>query len=369
MICKAVIAKLGDLVGTAGSCARASTCMMLLGQAAHASTLTTLYSFGGRQTSGPQDSLTQAGGSLYGEAQSLNNSPCKAYKFRVETGYESTMADVSCDSTEIALTALGGALYGVDYDGGVNGQGRIIKIDIQTRALSTAYSFDLYNGHPQTELVALNGVLYGASAEQGYGEIFSFNPSTGVLTNLHTQTETERFAGSLVASGTILYGTAGNAIFSFDPETRQEAVLFEFPGGKKLGSGPHSLVQHGNHLYGVSDVYDKQANTTTDVLFNFSIVTGVAKHLYTFPSDPPGCCVNPHLVVMGHFIYGTTGLIGDSGTIFGLDLKNDSFTTLYTFPSETGGPLAGLTKYRGSLYGTTYRGGSKAKGTLFRFVP
>ncbi len=71
--------------------------------------------------------------------------------------------------------------------------------------------------------------------------------------------------------------------------------------------------------------------------------------------------------------YGTTlrGGISSNGTVFKLAADGTGFTTLRSFTGSDGAyPRAGLIQGSdGSLYGTTARGGSSGRGTIFKIAP
>lgn len=73
-------------------------------------------------------------------------------------------------------------------------------------------------------------------------------------------------------------------------------------------------------------------------------------------------------------LYGTTigggkdGL-GELGTIFTIDLVKPAEQTLYRFPTANGAVPQELLSMKGTLYGTTYAGGTYGAGTLFSFKP
>jgi len=68
-------------------------------------------------------------------------------------------------------------------------------------------------------------------------------------------------------------------------------------------------------------------------------------------------------------LYGTTHDGGDNGvgTVFALDLATGTESVLHSFGSGMDGywPVAGLIDVKGTLYGTTFVGGTDGLGTAF----
>jgi uncharacterized repeat protein (TIGR03803 family) len=77
------------------------------------------------------------------------------------------------------------------------------------------------------------------------------------------------------------------------------------------------------------------------------------------------------VTVYNKTLYGTTsgGGSADAGTIFAF--SSGALTTLHTFKAGADGrePLSRLTAFNGVLYGTTYLGGTEGRGTVFALTP
>ena len=206
--------------------------------------------------------------------------------------------------------------------------------------LSGAYT-NAGGEYPQTDLVISNGVIYGTTGSGGSfgsGAIFKMNTDGSgftVLKNLAAgalNTATSQFTNSegespqakLALSGGWLYGSA------------------EYGG--TLGNGTlFKLDTNGNNF----SVLHTFANGTTD-----------------------GANPNGELVVSGTFLYGTTQLGGNGGlgTIFRINTNGSGFTIIHPFTSDStnGGQPNGVTLSGGTLYGTTYSGGTSGWGTVFK---
>ncbi|HEY3974697.1 MAG TPA: choice-of-anchor tandem repeat GloVer-containing protein [Candidatus Sulfotelmatobacter sp.] len=249
-----------------------------------------------------------------------------------------------------------GNLYGTTFEGGdLNcgrvGCGTIFKIDA-TGHVSLLYSFTGKGDdeHPQSPLIAdAAGNLYGTTVGQ-----------------------------TAFTSGTVFkLDSAGN-----------ETVLHVFTGPPDGGMPVGSLVRdaHGN-LAGATSY---GGNGTGCVSLGCGLVfkispTGQESVLYNFTGGTDGAypIVNPVLDAAGN-LYGTTGDGGDlncgpniaqpygCGVIFKVNSSGVE-TVLYAFTGETTtgyNPYAGVIRDAvGNLYGTTYRGGTYASGTVYKVDP
>jgi uncharacterized repeat protein (TIGR03803 family) len=109
-------------------------------------------------------------------------------------------------------------------------------------------------------------------------------------------------------------------------------------------------------------------------IFEFDPATGKFTTLYKFTGGDDGHSPNGDLVAdKNGVIYGTTGFGGkfSGGTIYKIDPATKVFTTLYTFGSGAVGtnPNALTIDRNGILYGSTFFGGTRDFGTLFKFDP
>ena len=76
-------------------------------------------------------------------------------------------------------------LYSTAFSGGANGGGTISKLDVATKTLTAAFSFDapdLSSPDLISLVQATNGKIYGITCTGGshnVGGLFSFDPATG----------------------------------------------------------------------------------------------------------------------------------------------------------------------------------------------
>ena len=151
-------------------------------------------------------------------------------------------------------------------------------------------------------------------------------------------------------------------------------VVYRF-GKASDGSFPRaSLTDVGGTLYGTTsaggsgpcNVYGDRGCGTVYSL----TMTGTEKVVYRFSGSPDGFDPLAGLINVGGTLYGTTrdGGSHDRGTVFSVTPAGAE-KVLYSFGDNTpdgSNPIAGLTDAMGALYGTTYYGGRRGRGTVFR---
>ena len=238
---------------------------------------------------------------------------------------------------------------------------------------------------PQCNLVAdAAGNMYGTTfsgGTNGLGAIFKVTP-TG------TESVVYSFAGGadgrhpvagLVIDkktgnlyGTTVYGgTANNGtVFMFNPATGVETVLYSFLGGVNDGANPYSsVVRAGTTIFGT---------TMSGGAFDYGTVfkltsKGKVTILHSFNSAYPtldGSYPYAGLTLYKGILYGTTTLGGahNLGTVFSIT-KTGGYALLYSFEGGTTdgqSPYAGVVfDPAGNMYGATYGGGSDNAGTVF----
>lgn len=119
---------------------------------------------------------------------------------------------------------------------------------------------------------------------------------------------------------------------------------------------------------------DKSCGDGCGTIFEFDPATGKLTTLYKFTGGDDGHNPNGDLVAdKAGVIYGTTGFGGQysGGTIYKFDPATKTFTTLFAFRRQGVGtnPNALAIDAKGMLYGSTFFGGTRDFGTLFKFDP
>ena len=181
-------------------------------------------------------------------------------------------------------------------------------------------------GYPVDGLANVNGVLYGTT----YG-----------------------------GGGGLEWGTV------FKIESGQERVLYRFKAGND-GAHPYAgLTEFNGSLYGTTT----QGGTSgAGTVFKIS-PSGVEQVLYSFKGGTDGEYPCARLYPLNGTFYGTTeegGAPSGWGTVFSVT-PSGTEKVLYRFLAGKDGahPYAGLIDVGGTLYGTTYQGGTHGAGTVF----
>jgi uncharacterized repeat protein (TIGR03803 family) len=314
----------------------------------------------------------------------------------------SSCADGANPETGLVL-APNGKFYGTTSSGGNNLAGTIFEITPAGK-LTTLYHFCTQTGctdgaNPESGLLlASNGIFYGTTATGGSGNlgtVFSIT-AAGKFSVLHSfggADGAHPTNGILVQGpngnlyGTTTYGGADNCpsscgtIYEITPGGKFTSLYsFCAQSGCPDGYNPDAglvLASDGN-FYGTTALGGASGEGT---FFRFT-PAGHLTTLYTFVCTnqngcPDGQAPNGLIQASDGNLYGTTSLDGGAtgnagGTIFQITTTG-TLTTLYTFCLNPNTncldglePLGGLIQdTSGTLYGTTYQGGSSADGTLF----
>jgi uncharacterized repeat protein (TIGR03803 family) len=299
------------------------------------------------------------------------------------------------------LLNVNGTLYGTTEYGGPSRNGTIYSVST-SGAEKVVYAFKGAGGsdgcRPAARLIDVNGTLYGTTSgcgdfrcnsEYGCGTVFSVTTS-GQETVLHS------FAGTgsdgadpeteLIDVNGVLYGTtsiggledprSGGTVFSITL-AGEEKVLYTFQGGSDGGEPDSGLINVNGMLYGTTFYGGGHAACGQGCGTVYRVSTaGAEKVLYGFAGGSDGAGPASDLTEMNGALYGTTQSGGNSharnGTIFKVSVSGRE-RVLYRFGATQNdgvtpsSPLANLNR---TLYGTTaYGGGAYGNGTVFALTP
>lgn len=315
------------------------------------------------------------------------------------------------------LININGTLYGTTESGGANcandgGCGTVFSLDPTTHKETVLYSFKggSDGNLPITNLIDVNGTLYGTTVdgggtgcdESGCGTVFSLDLATHKEAVLHAfkgGSDGSAPAPGLININGTLYGTTSHGggtgcdtfgcgtVFSLDPTTHKETVLYAFKGGSD-GAYPNAvLIGINGNVYGTTDEGgDNSCDVGCGTVFSLDLATHKETVLYAFMGGSDGTYPNSVLTGIHGNVYGTTSVGGSGscateggsgcGTVFSLDLTTRKETVLYPFKGGSDGefPFAGLIDDGGTLYGTTVNGGGtgcngSGCGTVFSIKP
>jgi uncharacterized repeat protein (TIGR03803 family) len=362
---------------------------------------TVLYSLTGYAEYAPHGSLIDYGGVLYGTTYSGGASD-RGTVFKINpdgSGYAQlhSFAGGAADGNgpQDSLIESGGVLYGMTYYGGASNDGTIFKINPDGSGYALFHSFrggSIDGFNPYGSLIVLGGALYGMMSSDylgNNGTIFRINSDGSGYALLHY------FAGgsgdgmtpfgSLCVLGGTLYGMtySGGAsnngtIFKINPDGSGHALLHSFAGGAGDGNGPQgSLIESGGVLYGMT-LGGGAGNNGTIFKINpdgsgYALLHGFGGGAGDGKSPFGSLCVS------GGALYGMTQLggAGNLGTVFKMNPDGSGFTLLHSFVGGAGdgkNPFGSLCVLGGTLYGMTSQGGASNGGasnlgTVFKINP
>ncbi len=355
---------------------------------------TVLHSFAGSPTDGnAPNGLTNVNGTLYGTtyAGGTHGKLGAGTVFSITTsGVETIVYSFALGrhghDPQAGLTAVGNVLYGTAYDGGASGDGTVFKITTSGEERQL-YGFGggPNDGANPEGLVDVNGTLYGttfAGGANSNGTVFKLSEK-GLETILYSFRGGTDGAdpGDLFYLNGMLYGMTSDGGGSGCVQGSGCGTIFEITtagvyhqlhrfGNKTDGKDPlGGLVNVGGRLYGTTAFGGAYAEGTV-----FRITTsGKEKVLYNF-CQLALCADGTHpyagLLNVNGTLYGTTnsgGASSDDGTVFAIT-TDGAFSLLYSFgesPYDGRAPSERLTELNGTLYGTTFYGGTYLQGTVF----
>jgi uncharacterized repeat protein (TIGR03803 family) len=155
--------------------------------------------------------------------------------------------------------------------------------------------------------------------------------------------------------------------------TSAESILYTFTGRNhgKYGTHPEALLNVGGELYGTTSAGGCGG------VYGINPGTGKFALLHRFAEGTDGCRSTAALINLGGALFGTTsaggGLGGGlgAGTVFNVNPSTGAEAVVYSFAAnpDGSGPGAALLNVDGTLYGTTYAGGTTGNGTVFSIAP
>ena len=390
--------------------------------AAEAVTESVVYSFqGGPDGDRPEAGLINVGGTLYGTTSAGGAyDHGTVFSYNSTTGVESVLysfrGGTDGDGPEAGLISVNGELYGTTVHGGTDSVncdercGTVFKVNLTTGTETVVYSFCSQTtcddgAYPYAGLIDVGGTLHGTTSKGGqnfFGTVFQISPETGNEKTLHSFDVVDGAFpyGGLINVGGTLYGTTnggsannndGGTVFSLDPTTGAETVVYSFQGVPD-GAYPYAgVVNVGGILYGTTYQGGAYGNSNgSGTVFELNPTTGTETVLYSFCRTGGFCAdgAGPYAGLISPFklngrgtLYGTTAeggvdacFGGDGcGTVFKLNPTTGAETVVYSFCSQAGctdgnTPEAGLLNVKGTLYGTTLEGGAHNLGTVFKIT-
>jgi uncharacterized repeat protein (TIGR03803 family) len=268
--------------------------------------------------------------------------------------------------------------------------------DTSTSPLLYDFTGDPDGGSPYAGLANVGGTLYGTTYQGGtnnLGTIFSITTG-GKETVVHSfaGSDGEYPVASLVNVNGTLYGTAPYAtgatygdVFSYNPASGKFNVVYSFQSYKLDGDEPVSdLTYARGALYGTTEEGGNAGYGTVYKVQLSGKKRGHESIVYNFQgsidSGPDGALPRAGVLYHGGSLYGTTysGGTTGNGTIFSISLATGKEKVLHSFGTTVDDglePQADLMFYKNALYGTDIIGGptnpqcgGTGCGTVFRYA-
>ncbi|MBV8147734.1 MAG: hypothetical protein JO092_01425 [Candidatus Eremiobacteraeota bacterium] len=299
-----------------------------------------------------------------------------------------------------ALTGVSGIFYGTTaYGTTLSGSGygnpawagQLFSIS-KAGARHILHHFHFYDHNDGSEplggLINVDGTLYGttfAGGEYFAGTVFAISTSGARFRILHSfggPSDSSLPSGALVYVNGELYGTThlggpgnGGAVFSLETSGSGYRVLYSFDDAHGRASSPNApLLAVGNLLYGTTN--SGGGVRGGGAIFRIGLSGSGFAVLHRFEEnrdDNDGFGPSGALVATSGRLYGTTVSGGTSmcncGTVFSITESGYGYRVIHRFRGHDGSTPEGLISANGSIYGTTFSGGSRNSGTIFELTP
>jgi len=283
-----------------------------------------------------------------------------------------------------------GVWYGTTYFGGGANQGTIFRLNkdgTNYRVIRSLNAAARDGTHPYGALLeGSDGALYGTSSLSGStnaGAIFKLNKDGSAYRVLHDFTNSAKEGAQLY--GSLIWGSDGNlygatafggkadqgAVFRLNKDGSGFGVIYHLSGGAG-GASPYGGIIEGSDgaLYGAANAGGRVGRGGVFKLAKDGSGYGLLHHF----TDGEGSLKPYSKLLVGRdgSLFGTSwgGGSADLGTLFKLNKDGSGYSLLHVFTGRDGDgayPYAGLIAASdGALYGTTVRGGNTNQGTVFK---
>jgi len=298
------------------------------------------------------------------------------------------------------IQASDGTLYGTTRFGGLGHRGTVFQLAPDGSGFALLHSFTGGADDGERPIAGLvqgpDGTLYGTTqiggvgpcaVGGGCGTVFQIAPDGSGYAVLHRFTNSttdgsQPLAGLIQGPDGMLYGTTviggsrdAGTIFQIAPDGSGFAILHSFLSVNPDGDQPSAGLIQGpdGTLYGTTS-----AGGSSNVGTVFQIAPDGSGYgiLLSFTGFPGPVYPQAGLVqAPDGTLYGTSANGGSSasGTIFQVAPDGSGFAVLHSFTVDGvdgRSPLAGLIQAPdGTLYGTTFAGGTFGGGVVFQLTP
>lgn len=227
-------------------------------------------------------------------------------------------------------------------------------------------------------LAGRSNALGMTAADSKYGVLYSFkggndgrDPHAGPLITVKG-----RLYGTTEYGGAPCHDRCfGGTVFAITT-AGSESVLHSFEIGSKDGKNPRAgVIDVAGRLYGTT-VAGGAASCYCGTVFKVTL-SGAESVLHSFAGEPDGMGPEYGLLNVDGALYGTTANGGaeNDGTVFAISTSGKE-SVIHSFAGEPDGahPKSALIDVGGTLYGTTFYGGANCGsrggcGTIFTIAP
>ncbi len=274
--------------------------------------------------------------------------------------------------------------WGAAYEGGNEDCGSIFRTDASGKLLST-FKFPAYQGsnpYMARPLEVSAGHFFGLTYGSGspfYGGVlyeYDLNKDTFIThVNFFGANGKSPFGSLIKASNGKLYGmTYGGGtnndgvIFEFNPGTKVYTKLMDFSNSTSGANPMGALFEASNgRLYGMTS---KGGTINAGVFFYFDINTNTYTKIGSF-DNTNGQFPSGELIEVKSKLYGVTNQGGTfgGGVLFEYNITTSAFRKIHNFSASKNGitPRDLCIGWDGNLYGNAQGGGTKSKGTIFKY--
>jgi len=291
--------------------------------------------------------LTTAGGDSNGGIIFSYDTSAHVYKKLADLGTASGF-DIGGGS----LVWFKDRFYGLGTWGGANGNGTLFSYNPSTGILTDVFDLTTATGaQPYGRVTVLHGLLYFAAHSGGAnsgGVMDVYDPVAGTVTNLFDFPASYGPSSNLTTINDTLYGASGSggsayykagSAFSFYPGTATFKDLFDytiFYGGVN----PTAMAAFHGLLFGMTT--NGGANQNGGTIGYINPITQGQSQIYSwdYNHNPAagGFPFAPPVITNDALLLGMTanGGVSDGGVIFSYDLHSNTYTKLLDFTGSNG---------------------------------
>jgi uncharacterized repeat protein (TIGR03803 family) len=264
-----------------------------------------------------------------------------------------------------AATAVGGSTTcSTPFDtGSSTGCGIVYRLVPRTR--KSTYKIEVlhkFQGAPSDGAASFATLLADKSGDLYGTTFYGGEYNGGTLFKLHPSAS--GYTETIIHS----FGYGQDAAYPVSEVILVKGILY----GMTIGGGAYSNLRLCGH-------YGGSPNGTCGTLYSVNASTGTEQVLHSFGKYGDGASPHGAPLNVGGTLYGTTYLGGSvalCGTVFSIGIDGSGEHVIHNFlnnPRDGCDPLASLIDVHGTLYGTTCCGGgyycSHCEGTLFSVDP